>query len=222
VEDGAERFEDLTLDAFISRLATAAPVPGGGSAAAVAASIAAGLVAMVAALTEGRERYAGHAPLAAHWIGAGRELAHRCLRLADDDAAAYGRFAAAMKMPRDSDEEREERAEALRAAARVAAEVPLRCVETCVEIVRGSEALAGRSNVNAASDLVVAALLAEAAARGAAVNVLVNLPALGDDQLAGEFSARVDDRLAEVERLAVATRETVRRGDTRAPVSGPA
>ncbi|HSG85456.1 MAG TPA: cyclodeaminase/cyclohydrolase family protein, partial [Candidatus Limnocylindrales bacterium] len=132
MEDGAERFEDLTLDAFISKLATAAPVPGGGSAAAVAGSIAAGLVAMVAALTEGRERYADHAPLAGHWIGAGRELAHRFLRLADDDADAYGRFAAAMKLPRETDEDRAARKEALQAATRVAAEVPLRCLETCV------------------------------------------------------------------------------------------
>jgi formiminotetrahydrofolate cyclodeaminase len=219
VEDGAERFEDLTLDAFISKLATASPVPGGGSAAAVAGSIAAGLVAMVAALTEGRERYAEHAPLAAHWIGAGRTLAHRFLRLADDDADAYGRFAAAMKLPRETDEDRAARKEALQAAARVAAEVPLRCLETCVEIVLGSESLAGRSNVNAASDLVVASLLAEAAARSAAANVLVNLPSLGDDASARELAARVDDRLAEVERLAVATREVVRRGDIRAPVA---
>lgn len=216
-DDG--RFEDLTLDAFITRLASAEPVPGGGSAAAVAASIAAGLVSMVAALTEGRPRYGDHAELAARIARSGRELARRALAMADADADAYGRFAAAMKLPRETELDRSARADALRAAARVAADVPADCIDLCVDVVAAAEVLAGRSNSNASSDLLVASLLAEAAARSAAANVLVNLPAIGDDTYAAELSARVDERLAEVERLAVATREVVRSGVARAPVA---
>jgi formiminotetrahydrofolate cyclodeaminase len=222
VEDAVGlRFRDLTLDAFVGRLATAEPVPGGGSASAVGAALAAGLVAMVAALTQGRPKYADHELLAASYARRGRELADRCLVLADEDAAAYAGFSAAMKLPRESDAEREARSAALRAAARGAALAPLGAVEVCRDIVIGSEALAGRSNVNASSDLAVAALLAEAAARGAAANVLVNLPMTGDEAFAADLTVRVATLLDEVERLAAATREVVASGERRAPVGTP-
>ncbi len=216
---GAFRFRDLTLGEFVEHLASAEPVPGGGSASAVAGALAASLVAMVASLSAGRPRYAEHTALLARSIDRGRELSARLLRLADEDAVAYAGFSAALKLPRETDDEREARAAALRAAARVAAEVPLACVEACLEVVGAADALAGRSNINASSDLGVAALLGEAAARGAAANVLVNLPATGDEALAAGLSVRVDDLLRGIERLALATREVVRSGVARPPVA---
>ena len=211
-------FADLTLAAFVDRLASSDPVPGGGSASAVAGSLGAALVAMVAALSQGRTKYVEHAALHERAIDVGRRLSRRFLKLADDDAAAYATFGAAAKLPRDTDEERTIRSAALAAAARIASEVPLATVEACLELVVTAEVLAGRSNVNASSDLNVAAQLAEAAARGAAENVLVNLPAVDDEAFAKETTEQVMAWLDTIAGLAAATHEAVRSGSPRDPL----
>jgi formiminotetrahydrofolate cyclodeaminase len=213
------RFRDVTLDGFVAELASSSPVPGGGSASAVAASLAASLVAMVAALSLGRPKYAEHADLLAWANASGLQLADQFLALADEDAAAYAGYAAAMKLPRDTDDQVASRTAALQKAALAASEVPLRCVEACVELVAAAESLAGRSNVNASSDLNVAALLGEAAARGAAANVLINLPSVGNAEIVDAMTVRVDQLLHEVERYAAETRENVARNEARESIA---
>lgn len=215
----SETFRSLTLGEFVDRLASPAPVPGGGSAAAVAASLAAGLVAMVAGLSEGRPRYVMHAETHRVAKAAGTELAARLLRIADEDAAAYATFAAAMKLPRETEAEQAARTAAIRSAARTAAEVPMRCVQACVEIAEAGELLAARCNVNASSDLRVSALLVDAAARSAAENVRVNLPSVGDAAWAAAMDERVEALLGRITGLCTATHDAVLRGELRAPVA---
>ncbi len=173
---------------------------------------------MVAALSAGRPRYAEYAAIHEAAGARGRELADRLMTLADRDADAYAEFAAALKLPKETDSDKLDRTRALRAAARVAAEVPLACVEACRELVIAAEMLAGRSNANAASDLSVASLLAEAAAKGAAANVMVNLPSVGDDLYASEMTKRVGALLADVVSVASSIRAVVASGEARSPL----
>jgi glutamate formiminotransferase/formiminotetrahydrofolate cyclodeaminase len=216
--DPSPRFRDLSVAAFVDRLASAEPVPGGGSAAAIAGSLAAALVSMVASLSEGRPKYAEHAALHESAVRAGRALADRFLALADDDAAAYAGYGAALKLPKDTDAQRDARAAAIRAAALTASQAPFRTVEACREVVVLAEALAGRSNRSAASDLEVSGLLSVAAARAAAANVDVNLPSIGDEAVAADLGARTAALVMQVVELAEATRTVVHSGEPRPPL----
>jgi glutamate formiminotransferase/formiminotetrahydrofolate cyclodeaminase len=173
---------------------------------------------MVASLSEGRPKYAAHADLHQASQAVGRRLAARFLSLADEDADAYADFAAAMKLPRESDDERAARKVALSLAAKRAAEVPLLTVEACLELVATAESLVGRSNPNASSDLDVATLLGEAAARGAAANVLINLPSVDDDSFSGEATARVMALLGSIEEIVSSVHAGVRSGEPRGPL----
>lgn len=217
--DASHQFRDLTVGDFVDRLAGPQPVPGGGSAAAIAGSLAAALVSMVSALSEGRPTYEEHAALHAQAGPAGRALADRMLALADEDARAYAGYGMALKMPRDTEDERAARSVAIRAAARDASLVPFRTVEACHEILALAESLASRSNRNAASDLDVSSLLSVAAARAAAANVYVNLPSIGDDAFAADLRSRTESLVSEIDRLADATHAAVRSGEPRQPLA---
>ncbi len=217
--DTNERFRDQTVDQFISALASGEPTPGGGAAAAIAGGLGGALVAMVASLSAGRPKYADHQALLEEAKAAGLELADRLLNLADEDAAAFDGFGVAMKLPRETEAQMAVRAKALRTAARAATEAPFKTVEACLEVAAMAEAMAGRSNKNASSDLEVAGLMALAAARAAAANVFVNLPTMGDEVAAGDLLSRTEEMVDDVERLSAHTREVVRSGEARPPLS---
>lgn len=184
----------------MERLATGDPVPGGGSAAAIAGAMGAALIAMVVELTAGRsdasEDEEALADIRAATVGWQSEL----LNLAALDAAAYDAVIRARRLPRDGDLEREARRVQMAGATREATRVPLETTRRAADVLALAERLAPIGNRSAISDVGVGALLAAAAMRGAALNVRINVPYLPDDEpLRTDAPAELDRLLADLD-----------------------
>jgi formiminotetrahydrofolate cyclodeaminase len=191
---------ELTVRALAERLASRDPVPGGGSAAALSGVLAAALVQMVVELSVGRPGSEADEP-ALREIGLAAAGAQRdLLALADRDAAAFAAVVGARRLPRDTDTERAARAAAVRAAMHDATRIPLRTVEFASDVLDLAARVAPIGNPHAASDAGVAAQLASAAARGAALNVRINLASLAaDDPLRADTAASLERLLVDVD-----------------------
>lgn len=191
------RFADLPLGRFADELASDSPVPGGGSSAAVVAALAAGLVAMVARLTRGRERYAEHEATAVEVEAAAEALRAELLDLADRDANAYGGLLNARRLPRETDDERAARNAAVAQATAESITAPLLVADAAERVTVLARRLAGASNPHAISDVGCAAAFGSAAVRGAILSVRINLPGLAnDDPLRHEAGREIDRLLA--------------------------
>ncbi len=210
-------FGGLTLTEFSDRLASGDPVPGGGSASAIVGSLAASLLVMVARLSIDRPKYESYRATHERALATGEAARGRLMALADQDATAYSAFSAARKMARETDADQQAREDATRIAARAASEVPMAVVRECDALLDEVAAMAGRSNVNAASDLDVAARLAAAAARGAGANVMINLPMVGDESYAGGLTADLNGLLSNIDRTLSGVSEIVAGGSLREP-----
>jgi glutamate formiminotransferase/formiminotetrahydrofolate cyclodeaminase len=166
------------LAGFIADVASSSPTPGGGSVAAHAGAAAAALVQMVAGLTIGKKKYAAVGERMRAIAVRAAELVTTLSALVDRDARAYGDVSAAYKMPREPEDAARRRAQAVTAALLAAAAVPLETARACAEVAHLAEEVARTGNANALSDAGVAALMAQAACRGAAYNVRINVAAL--------------------------------------------
>ncbi|MBI5365848.1 MAG: cyclodeaminase/cyclohydrolase family protein [Planctomycetes bacterium] len=193
-------FRDLTLSQFSAAVSAKTPTPGGGSVSAVVASLGAALGAMVVQFSLDR---AEHAPYEHELRVALRDLTRlggELERLADDDAAAYDAYTAALRLPKDAPEQKEARKTAMQGALRRALEVPLTGMRTTGALLDRLRPLVGRTNPHLVSDLGVGALLAFAAHRGCRMNVEVNLASIKDAAYAAEVRAEADRLSADAAR----------------------
>jgi formiminotetrahydrofolate cyclodeaminase len=185
------------LARFLDRLASAEPTPGGGSAAAIAGAMAAALLAMVSRLTKTNQEGATIDAVATE-MDKGRAT---LLDLAAKDAQAFDDVMRAMRMAKDTDEQRRARQHAIQQALIEAAAVPLAVAAHGLEVLKRAVLVARRGNVNAISDVGVAALLAYAAVHGAILNVRINLAGIKDAGYVAATDTRVNELVAASDHL---------------------
>lgn len=192
---------DGSVKEFMDKLASVSPEPGGGAACALASAIGAALVGMVANLTVGKEKYNDVQEQVVELLKSAETVRLELQDLVQKDTEVYGVLARAYKMPRDTDDEKAKRNQEIQAALLEATMVPFSIAESALEVARLSEIAAEIGNVNAVSDAGVAALLADAGAQSAALNVKINLISIDDDYFAKEKWSAIEDILSKTAEL---------------------
>ncbi|HKS70376.1 MAG TPA: cyclodeaminase/cyclohydrolase family protein [Ktedonobacterales bacterium] len=178
--------DERGIASFLDALASNAPSPGGGAAAALAGALAAACAEMVGRFTVGRPRFAAVEQRAAAAVE--RLVALRATLLAQmaADERAFAAVSAAYKLPKGTDEERAARQSAIQAALIAAMAPPLEVMRRGCDTLEAASELAAAGNPSVVSDAACAAILGEAAVRAAAVNVRANTALLGDSPAAGQ------------------------------------
>jgi formiminotetrahydrofolate cyclodeaminase len=202
---------DDTIAAFLDQLAARVPAPGGGATAALHAAQAAALTAMVARYSHGA-RY--NAELMDRIITEADELRQDALALAEADAEAFGAVAEAYRLPRETEQEQQDRSAAISAALGGAARPPADVVRTALLVTSLAEELLPAGNRAMITDVAAGAEAARAAAVTARLIIEVNLKGITDPMLRDEFAATAtaaDTVIARADQIVAAVRAEISR-----------
>ena len=196
------KLADLKVTEFVDLLASDAPAPGGGSAAALEGAIGAALTAMVCGLTKGKKKFAEFNDLAVEAEVKALALKDRFVDVMDRDTEAFNVVSAAFGMPKETDEEKAARSAAIQKGLEGCTATPFEMMEIALETLELTDSILGKSNDSAASDLGVSALSLRAAVQGAWLNVLINIGSLKNKELAADYRAKGEAMLAKALPLA--------------------
>jgi glutamate formiminotransferase/formiminotetrahydrofolate cyclodeaminase len=191
----------LTTQAFVEKVASESPAPGGGSVAALVGSLGAALGTMVANLSAHKRGWDDRWEEFSAWAEKGTALHTELSRLVDEDTIAFDAIMSAFGLPQGSDEEKAARTDAIEAATRAAIEVPLKTMEASLRAMEITKSMAENGNPNSASDAGVGALCARAAVRGAMLNVQTNCASLKDKGFVAKALERAEKMAADAEKL---------------------
>ena len=188
---------ELSVEEFSQVLGSDSPAPGGGSVAALSGTLGADLVSMVCQLSIGKKGLESFESELGEILDNARSLSKSLLKRVDLDTEAFNGVMAGFKMPKETDDEKAARREAIQAAYKEAVQSPLGIASECLAVLRLAEKLVGKSNPNTLSDLGVASQQAYAGLEGAIMNVNINLPSIKDgdfvDAITSETSTFLED-----------------------------
>ena len=206
-----KKLTDLSCTAFAEVLASKAPVPGGGGAAALAGALGVALCSMVGNFTTGKKKYAAYEEDVQRMLAEGETLRARLLELVEADAAAFEPLSRAYAIPKEDPT----RDAVLEEAALNACKAPMEMVSCCGEALLQLEEMLEKGSRLLLSDVGCGALLCKAAMESAAMNVFVNTGSLQDRAVAVGMERQVDETLEKylpmAERIAASVTATLRK-----------
>lgn len=189
----------MTLREFADETASESPAPGGGSISAYMGALAAALGTMVANLSAHKAGWDDRWEEFSDYAEQGQAILTELTALVNEDTAAFNLIMAALGLPKNTDEEKKLRAEALEKATLYAAEVPLRTMRAAMKAFPLLRAMAEKGNPASVSDAGVGALAARAAVKGAGLNVRINAAGLTDKAIAAELVKAARELAAEAD-----------------------
>ena len=186
-----------SIEEFSKILGSKSPSPGGGSVSALVGALGADLISMVCSLSIGNDKYKTSRDLLKESLEKAKILSTNLLKRVDLDSEAFNNVMAAFKMPKETEQEKRARRDAIQAGFKEAVQSPLSIASEFLGVLKLAENLIGKFNSNAMSDFGVAALQAHTGLEGAVMNVRINLPSIKDEQIVTETSQIVTHFLEE-------------------------
>jgi glutamate formiminotransferase / formiminotetrahydrofolate cyclodeaminase len=201
-----EKLVNLSCRGFADETASESPAPGGGSVSAYLGALGVSLGTMVANLSSHKAGWDERWEEFSAWAEKGQAIKDELLYLVDEDTHAFNLIMDTFGLPKNSDEEKKKRTEAIQNATKYATEVPLRTMQKSFESLEIIKAMAEIGNPNSVSDAGVGALCARSAVMGAFLNVKINAAGLEDKIFAKEIIAKAEEiagKTAEEERAII-------------------
>ncbi len=179
--------KDLTVENFLNELASNSPAPGGGSIAALSASLAAALNSMVINLTVGKKAYNAYDESVKESITESLnktlQLKEEFLNIMEEDTQVFLKVMDAFKMPKETEEEKKLRKQKIDEAYKLALDVPRKLSKKAFQLYDYLKVSVEYGNINAISDAGVAALLLQTAIESAVLNVKINLSSVEEEEI---------------------------------------
>jgi methenyltetrahydrofolate cyclohydrolase len=191
--------EDLSIREFLAKTASGSPVPGGGSIAALSAAIAASLAEMVAHLTIGKKGFEETEEQMKDIAKDAADYRNQLIKDIDRDSDAYNDVLTAFRLPKGSEQEENNRKQAIQDAFKNASLVPLGVAKNAFKIIELAEKVVKHGNKNAVTDGAVAVMMARTAVLSALYNVKINLASIKDVDFVERIRKDVTSLESEIE-----------------------
>jgi len=191
----------LPVEEFSRVLGSNSPTPGGGSVAALSGSLGASLVSMVCNLSIDKADYEAFRVELVEALNQAQILSGSLLERVDLDTEAFNSVMTAFKMAKQTEDEKKARSEAIQTGFKHAIHSPLGIARECLEVLKLTKNLLGKSNASALSDLGVASLQAYAGLEGAIMNVKINIPSIRDENFTTDTSREISALLEEGDKI---------------------